>query len=208
MRKSTKRILVVIFGNVLLGIAIGVLRIGGMGTDPFATMNLGVSSTLGLTFGVYQVIFNALLFIVLIANSRELIGFGTLINMTILGFISDFIVFGFDGLAFDELSLFVRLTLLFLGIILSSLGLSLYVTANLGVSPYDALPLMIQKATGQKLSFGVARIIVDVTAVLIGFLFGAIVGVGTLMIALLLGPLTTVINKRISEPFIYPKARL
>ena len=39
MSLSQKRIIGMLFGNLLLGIAIGVLRIAELGTDPFATMN-------------------------------------------------------------------------------------------------------------------------------------------------------------------------
>lgn len=200
-----KRILGMLVGNLLLGIAIGVLRIAELGTDPFATMNLGVSSTIGLTFGFYSVIFNLLLFIFLFINSRELIGFGTFINMFLLGYTADIIVYGYETLAFNGFDLGVRFILVFVGVFISSVGLSLYVTANLGVSPYDALPLILQELTNNRMPFGIARLIVDATAVVIGFLFGAVVGWGTLIVAVSLGPLVSVFNKYWFEPILKPE---
>lgn len=205
MSLSQKRITGMLFGNLLLGIAIGVLRIAELGTDPFATMNLGVSSTLGLSFGFYSVLFNLLLFIFLFINSRELIGFGTFINMFLLGYTADLIVYLFQTMAIGEIGLGIRFLLLFVGVFISSTGLSLYVTANLGVSPYDALPLMMQEMTNNRIPFGIARLIVDATAVLIGYFFGAVVGVGTLVVAVSLGPLVSVFNKYWFEPILKPE---
>ena len=205
MSLSQKRIIGMLFGNLLLGIAIGVLRIAELGTDPFATMNLGVSSTLGLSFGFYSVLFNLLLFIFLFINSRELIGFGTFINMFLLGYTADLIVYLFQAMAIGEIGLGMRFLLLFVGVFISSTGLSLYVTANLGVSPYDALPLMMQEMTNNRIQFGIARLIVDATAVLIGYFFGAVVGVGTLVVAVSLGPLVSVFNKYWFEPILKPE---
>ena len=205
MSLSQKRITGMLFGNLLLGIAIGVLRIAELGTDPFATMNLGVSSTLGLSFGFYSVLFNLLLFIFLFINSRELIGFGTFINMFLLGYTADLIVYLFQAMAIGEIGLGIRFLLLFVGVFISSTGLSLYVTANLGVSPYDALPLMMQEMTNNRIPFGIARLIVDATAVLIGYFFGAVVGVGTLVVAVSLGPLVSVFNKYWFEPILKPE---
>ncbi len=205
MSLSQKRIMGMLFGNLLLGIAIGVLRIAELGTDPFATMNLGVSATLGLSFGFYSVLFNLILFIFLFINSRELIGVGTFINMFLLGYTADFIVYLFQTMDVGEIGLGVRFVLLFIGVFISSTGLSLYVTANLGVSPYDALPLMMQELTNNRIPFGIARLIVDATAVLIGFFFGAVVGIGTLVVAVSLGPLVSVFNKYWFEPILKPE---
>ncbi len=192
-----------LIGNLLLGLAVGIFIIAELGTDPFATMNLGISSTLGLSLGFYQLLFNALLFIVIIVYGRHLIGLGTIVNMVAIGFIADFIVYSYNQLNVAQPSMIVKLILLLLGIMIASFGLSLYITAQLGVAPYDALPLIIMKMLNESISFTKARLAVDILAVVIGFLFGAVVGVGTLLIAVTLGPMVTFHNKRISEPFLH-----
>jgi len=191
-----------ILGNVLLGIAVGFLRIAQLGTDPFATMNIGVSSKLGLSLGVYQVIFNVVLFTLMLIKARHLIGFGTLVNMVILGFISDFVVALLEPDKISEMNIVVQILLLTVGVIITAIGLSLYMSAELGISPYDALPLMIEGMTNNKISFKFARMIVDSTAVVIGLAFGAVVGIGTLIVALSLGPLVAYFNMKLSKPII------
>lgn len=202
MNQLRLRILMMILGNLLLGTSIGIFIIGDLGTDPFATMNLGISSTLGLSFGVYQLLFNVVLFVIVLFYGRDLIGFGTLVNMTIIGFIADFILYIYDFFAVDQLSMTIRILLLLAGILAASLGLSLYISARLGVAPYDGLPLMIIKLTKERISFSKARVLVDATAVVIGFCFGAVVGIGTLVITLMIGPLVQFLNTNLSEPII------
>jgi hypothetical protein len=202
MRNSYKVIIIMILGNVLLGIAVGFLRIAQLGTDPFATMNIGVSSKLGLSLGVYQVVFNVVLFTLMLMKTRHLIGFGTLVNMVILGFISDFVVALLAPDIISEMNVVVQILLLIVGVIITAIGLSLYMSAELGISPYDALPLMIENMTNNKISFKFARMIVDSTAVVIGLSFGAVVGVGTLIVALSLGPLVAYFNTKLSKPII------
>ncbi|SDC31574.1 Uncharacterized membrane protein YczE [Pelagirhabdus alkalitolerans] len=202
MSKLQLKLLMMILGNILLGFAIGVFIIAELGTDPFATMNLGVSSTLGWSFGNYQLVFNSLLFIVILLYGRHLIGIGTLVNMTALGYIADFTVYSYEQLPIESIPLVIRLIMLAIGIILASLGLSLYITAQLGVAPYDALPLIIMAFTKDKVSFAKARMGVDILAVIIGFLFGAVVNIGTLIIAVSLGNGVAFFNRRVSEPLL------
>ena len=125
--------------------------------------------------------------------------------MFLLGYTADLIVYLFQAMAIGEIGLGIRFLLLFVGVFISSTGLSLYVTANLGVSPYDALPLMMQEMMNNRIPFGIARLIVDASAVLIGYFFGAVVGVGTLVVAVSLGPLVSVFNKYWFEPILKPE---
>ncbi|WP_440897612.1 YczE/YyaS/YitT family protein [Amphibacillus sp. Q70] len=202
MNQLRLRILMMILGNLLLGTSIGIFIIGDLGTDPFATMNIGISSTLGLSFGVYQLLFNIALFFIVLFYGRDLIGFGTLINMTIVGFTADFVLYIYDFFAVGQLSMIIRILLLLVGILAAGSGLSLYISARLGVAPYDGLPLMIIKLTKERISFSKARVLVDATAVVIGFFFGAVVGIGTLVITLAIGPLVQFLNTNFSEPVI------
>ncbi|MBM7540321.1 YczE/YyaS/YitT family protein [Amphibacillus cookii] len=202
MNKIQAKLFMMLIGNLLLGLAVGIFIIAELGTDPFATMNLGISATLGLSLGFYQLLFNALLFIIIIVYGRHLIGLGTIVNMVAIGFIADFIVYSYNQLNVGQPSITVKLLLLLIGIMIASFGLSLYITAQLGVAPYDALPLIIMKMLNESISFTKARLAVDILAVVIGSLFGAVVGVGTLLIAVSLGPMVTFYNKCISEPFL------
>ncbi|SFM18544.1 Uncharacterized membrane protein YczE [Gracilibacillus orientalis] len=197
-----RRFNMVLIGNLFIGIAVALLRISALGTDPYSTLNLGISGFLSISFGVYQLIFNPLLLVVVFLYYRSLIGIGTIVNMVGIGFISDFIVFGY-GIFFDDMSILaIRIALVAIAVIFASLGVALYITPNLGISPYDALAFVIEKISKNKISFPIARITTDILCVAIGFSFGAIVGVATIILAFFTGPFIQFFRKRVAEPML------
>ena len=184
----------------VMGLGVSLFLLAAMGCDPYSTLNQGVASKLGLSFGTWQAAFNVLLLLVILFLDRSMLGLGTLGNMFVIGFSADF--FGniwnsaFPGAA--EAGILPRLLLTLLGVSLMLLGCSFYVTSNLGMSPYDCLSFIVPNRT--KLSFRLWRIICDVTCVAVGFLCGAPVGVGTLIMAFGTGPLLPLCNKYIAAP--------
>ncbi len=192
----------VLIGNLFIGIAVALLRISAFGTDPYSTLNLGISGFLGISLGVYQLIFNFLLLGVIFLYSRSLIGIGTIVNMIGIGFISDFIVYGYSFFFDDMPILAIRLTLMAIAVIFASSGVALYITPNLGISPYDALAFVIVKLSKNKVPFPIARITTDSLCVVIGFSFGAIVGVATVILAFFTGPFIQFFRKRVAEPIL------
>ena len=83
---------------------------------------------------------------------------------------------------------------------------SLYMTSNLGVSVYDAIPIVI--AEKRRWPFRFVRIGCDLVCVAIGALSGLLPGVGTLITALFMGPLIEVFNHSFSLPFLYGKGNV
>ena len=77
---------------------------------------------------------------------------------------------------------------------------SLYMTSNLGVSVYDAIPIRIAEKTA--LPFRFVRVGCDLICVAAGALSGLMPGVGTLITALFMGPLIDFFNRRFSEPLL------
>ncbi len=200
-----RRILMMFIGNLFIGIAVALLRISTLGTDPFSTMNLGVSGFLDISFGVYQLLFNILLLGVVFYFAKHTIGYGTLVNMVGIGFVSDFFVHSYGLFFGDDLMLLGRILMMSTAVLIASIGVALYMTPNLGVAPYDALALVIQKVSKDKISFPIARIMTDVTSVIIGFSFGAVVGVATVVMAFFTGPFVQFFRKRLAEPMLKEK---
>ena len=59
---------------------------------------------------------------------------------------------------------------------MASLGVALYMKANMGISPYDSVALIIENLTKGKIPFAVARVVSDVTVLVIGVIFCAAAG--------------------------------
>ncbi len=96
----------------------------------------------------------------------------------------------------------IRIALVAIAVIFASLGVALYITPNLGISPYDALAFVIEKISKNKISFPIARITTDILCVAIGFSFGAIVGIATVILAFFTGPFIQFFRKRVAEPML------
>ena len=98
-------------------------------------------------------------------------------------------------------SFLIRVVLLISGVVIMCLAASLYFTADLGVSAYDAISkIMADKKVAQ---FRLCRILTDLICVIVGFLLKASVGIGTVVTALFMGPLIQWFNNNVSEPLLY-----
>lgn len=193
------KLVMMFMGVGFIGFSVFLLRLSDFGTDPFTTMNLGMSSFLQLSFGNFQLIMNAVLLIVVVWVSRRLIGLGTLGNMVLVGYLSDFFVMVFNNLYQGTIPMFVRIIIFIFAVLLMSFGVAMYMLSELGVAPYDALPVIIESKTDNRFSFQNSRVLVDIVATLTGFLFGATVGIGTVITGLFMGPIIQIFKKRIEE---------
>ncbi|WP_077623301.1 YczE/YyaS/YitT family protein [Sediminibacillus massiliensis] len=201
--KLTRRMIMMILGNLFIGFGISLFITSSFGTDPFTTMNLGVSGFVGMSLGAYQLILNIVLLTFVWIYGRNFIGAGTIVNMVFIGFTADFFVYLFGIMGAGEPTLVARIALIFVGVIICSLAVAFYMTADLGIAPYDAMAFIIEKLTKNKIPFAAARVMTDVTCVAIGFGFGAIVGISTLITAFLTGPLVQYFRIQLAEPILH-----
>lgn len=196
-KSSPERIGKMIFGILLIGMCVAFYRISLFGVDAFSCMNLGISGFLGLSFGTWQLIMNTAILVVVFFTVRENIGLGTVVNMVCVGYIADFLCWLILDVIGLQAGFALKIVFLCMGTLLASLGCALYMVAGLGVAPYDSVAFIITKMTKDKVSFRFARVLSDVTAVVVGvgFCLAAhnpvweIVGVGTIVNAFFNGPL-------------------
>ena len=201
------RILFVIIGVLLIGIAIGMLRLSAFGSDPFTVMNLGLSGLLSWQFGTWQLLVNCVLFLFMLRKARDLIGFGTVFNMVCVGYIADALVWFYHKGFGNIVPIAVRIVLLMIAVGVFCFGVACYMRGDMGVSPYDAVGYLIERMTNQKLLFRFARIISDVVCVIVGFLcrwktgtVWTMIGIGTIIMAFCTGPLVTFFLEKAATP--------
>ncbi len=203
-----KRIVLSFISIIIMGFGIALFSVSGFGVDPFTSMNMNIASTLGIGFGTYQLIVNAviLLYVVIVAH-RGLVGIGTAFNMVGCGYTCELFQRLIEPMVKENYTMAVRVPLLIAGIITLCFACSLFFTANVGVGPYDALGFMLSRST--KLDHKWARIFTDITVILIGLIisggFSALldgdfskihnIGIGTVITALCMGPLINLFNK-------------
>ena len=197
-----------IAGILFIGVCVGAYRLSQFGADAFTCMNLGISGFLGMSFGTWQLIMNLAILAVVVWKARSCIGPGTVANMVGVGYLADFTCWIVLDVLRVEMTLPLRVGALVVGSALVGLGVALYMAAEMGISPYDSVGLIIVDMTGGRIPFRWARVLSDVTAVSVGVIFcllsrgnmGMILGVGTICSALLNGPLIQFFKTRVAEP--------
>lgn len=176
------RIPQLLFGLILYGWSMAMQIEAVLGLDPWDVLHQGIARHVPLTFGQVVIVVGALL-LVLWIPLRQMPGLGTVLNVIVIGLAAD------AGLAIMSQpdSLAARFALLIGGVVLNGLAGALYIGTHLGPGPRDGLWLGVVRKTG--LSVRLIRTVVEVTVVVVGFLLGGTVGIGTVVYALGIGPI-------------------
>lgn len=192
-----KRILASLAGNILVGLGIAIFKFAALGNDPYTGMNMALAETLGIPFPTLQLGVNLFFFLLQFVFARQLIGFGTLFNALFIGSLVDFFYRVMAGTIGGPGTFPVQLLVMLIGMVICSFGLSLYQCSDLGVSPYDAASLILDKKLA-RIPYFWCRIFTDGVCALICFAAGGIVGVGTLVTAFGFGPFIAAFNRVVS----------
>ena len=91
-----KRLAFMLPAVILMGVFVSVLVEIGWGTDPASFMNLNIAAALGWGLGNTQVLVYGIMLIFTFAFGAQMIGFGTLANMFLIGYVVDFSLFTED----------------------------------------------------------------------------------------------------------------
>ena len=184
-RRITVRLVRLYLGLFAYGLAIALLLRSGLGSSPWDVLAQGVAQVSGLSFGAATVAIS-LAVLVLWIPLRERPGWGTLSNAALIGVFADLglaWIPAADGLALQAVWLAGGLWLL-------ALASALYIGAGLGPGARDGLMTGLVRVTGQPV--WAVRSAIELAVVLVGWLLGGTVGVGTAVFAFGIGPLIQV----------------
>ena len=211
LKKRRRRIFMSLFGVIICAISVGVFKLAALGVDPFQSLMSGLDALIPINFGTLYVIVNVILLIFSLIADRHNIGIATFINLFLLGYITQF-TYAFLQKMIPDPSMIVRVICLIIGIVIICFGSSLYMTADLGVSTYDAVAIVM--ANKWKLGkFKYIRICTDFVCVILGCVLfvvagnsidkiPTIAGVGTIITAFFMGPLIDLFNEKIAKPML------
>lgn len=209
MKENNKfllRLVMTIGGVVLCAIAVGFFKCSLFGVDPFQCFAQGSWGKFfaGLSYGTYYTGLSVLLLIIDLFLDKHYIGVATFINMFLTGYIVDFSQSTLQQLVPDP-NLGVRALMLLIAVVVMCFASSLYMTSDLGVSVYDAIPIIISNRTKKQFRF--CRIGCDLICVIVGTVCGLLPGIGTLITAFFMGPLIEFFNNVFSRPLLYGKEK-
>lgn len=210
-KEMRKRILLMLIGVILMGVGVQFLNRTSLGPDPFSAMNYGFSAIAGLSFGTFQMLFNAVLFLIVLLIDRKQFGLGTIGNMVIVGYSADFTGWVVDKIGFlpatEDMTIGIKLAIMVPTLVLFLFAAALYMNCGLGTSPYDALPVIlhrgVEKATKKQIPYRFVRMLYDGIATVVAFLVGGTVGVVTVLMVFTLGPCVDVVSGLVKKSGIF-----
>ncbi len=176
-----KRLLPLLVGFVIWGLAVALQVRANLGLSPWDVFHQGLGHHLGIGIGWAGVVTSVgvlLLWIPLKMKPH----IGTVLNALVIGPSAEFFLAILDA----PENIVLRWSYMLGGILLMAIGSALYLPARLGTGPRDGVMVGLNKKFG--FSIRLARTIVEVMALVIGWLLGGTVGLGTLVVALGLGP--------------------
>ncbi|AWV32396.1 hypothetical protein CD191_07085 [Paenibacillus odorifer] len=199
-----KRLIIMVIGNVFLGMGISIFKLSGMGNDPFSGMVMALAECVGIAYANFLILLNLVLFVIEFITGRRYIGAGTFVNAIFLGYIATFFHSTWLSLLGEPQLLWQRVVVVAIGVVVCSFGVSLYQTSAVGVAPYDSLSL-IMRDNVPKVSYFWHRMFTDALCALICFLAGGVIGLGTLVSALGLGPIIHFFDVNFTEKLLAKK---
>jgi uncharacterized membrane protein YczE len=180
-RQLRRRLPQLLVGIPVLGLGIALTLQARLGVSPYDVLHQGIAKQTDLSFGTV-VIGVGLVILVLWIPLRQRPGIGTVVNTLTVGLVIDLAL-----LVLPEPDLMAaRVAMLLGGIVVTALGMGLYIGAGLGPGPRDGLMTGI---AAKGFPLWAVRTVLEVTALVAGWLLGGNVGVGTVIFAFSIGPL-------------------
>lgn len=176
-----------IIGLIVLSFGVA-LTIEGklLGIGPWDVLHYGLFLQMGLTVGIWSIIMGFLLIVITIILTKRLPKIGTFLNMLLMGLFIDFFM-----LLLPSVNDAIQASIFFfVGLILIGIGIGLYVAADVGSGPRDGMMILIVEKTRWPIQW--VRNGMEVLVLILGWLLGGPVGVGTVIIAFLIGPIVAV----------------
>jgi uncharacterized membrane protein YczE len=176
------RLLMLLAGLFIFAVSMALSLQCNLGASSWTVLHDGISRQTPLSIGIVtQIVGLAMLVISWVGGIRP--GFGTLANMILIGSFLDLILW--SGVIPEAESYPARFAMLLASVVVIGLGSALYIKAGFGAGPRDSFMLVVHRRTGIRL--GIARWLIEVTAVALGILLGGDFGIGTIIFSMLVG---------------------
>lgn len=176
-----RRVPRLVLGLVFCGVGVAAQVRADLGLGPWDVLHQGISERIGIGIGTVG-IFVGLVVLLVWIPLRQRVGVGTVLNTILIGVTID-VVLAFSP---QPEHVAVRLALLLAGIAVMGIGIGMYIGAGLGPGPRDGV---MTAFADRGHSVRLVRTLIELSALAIGALLGGSVGLGTLLFALLIGPI-------------------
>lgn len=182
--KSYKRFFQLSMGLILYAVGIVFTINANMGLAPWDAFHMGLTYMSHISFGMISILVG-LLVMVFTYQLNESIGIGTLSNIFVIGLLID-LIFYLDLIPLAN-SMITGIPMLLIGMELIALGSYFYIGSSFGTGPRDGLMVALTRVTSKPV--GLIRGLIELTVLAAGYLLGAKIGIGTLIVGLGIGPI-------------------
>ena len=197
-KPKLKTFILLCLGLSLFGFGESLLIHSTIGVSPWTVLAEGLSLKLHWSIGFATFIVSVLVLSAWIFLKQKP-GLGTLLNIIIIAGMIDLSLFLFD---FSTNNFLLNVLTGILGVLFVGLGSGIYLIANLGPGPRDGLMTGLQRIT--KFPIAWVRASIEISVVILGWILGGTVGIGTLIFAFGIGPAVALglylINEISSKP--------
>lgn len=178
-----RRLIQLLIGLFLYGASMALVIRASLGLIPWDVLHVGIIQHIPTSFGVMTILVSLVVLLIWIPLKQRP-GVGTIANAFLVGLSADLTL----HLTPELDSLAIRIPLLLGAIVLNGLATALYVGAQLGPGPRDGLMTGLARVSGR--SIRLVRTSIEITVVIVGFVLGGTAGLGTVLYAVAIGPLT------------------
>lgn len=179
MRKSLFTLIRLFIGLFLYAVGIVLTINANLGLSPWDVFHQGFSTQIGITMGQASIIVG-FLFVILDWILGEKVGIGTICNMLFIGMFMDLLML--NNLIPVFRNLIGKVGMMLLGMFVIGIASYFYISAGLGSGPRDGLMIALTKRTKKSVRF--IRNSIELTVLIIGYILGGTVGVGTLIMVI------------------------
>lgn len=179
--RLARRLAQLYLGLVLYGVSDAMLVLAGLGLDPWDVLHQGLARHSKLEIGTWTIIVGAVVLFLWIPL-RQRPGLGTLSNVVVIGLAINLVL----AIVPVPTALPLRIVTLGAAVVLNGIATGAYIGAGMGPGPRDGLMTGLAQ---HGWSIRLVRTSIELSVLVVGFLLGGTVGVGTVLYALSIGPL-------------------
>lgn len=180
----TIRVIVFVCGIFILALGAATLITANVGVATWDVLHIGLARISSLSVGRWVQIVGITMVLMTCVFERKRPVIGSVLNIVLVGFFLNFILSINIIPHFENIG--ARIVLLIIGIILMGIGSGMYVASKVGAGPRDGMTLFLARRFS--ISVRLARTILEISALTIGWLIGGPVSIGTFISVPLIGP--------------------
>ena len=192
MQRSKKewcmRIVLLLVGLIVAHLGVTMFLISELGADTFTIFVQGLAKSVGVTIGTMHVIVLCSITLLMLIFARGYIKIGSIVCAVFGGWIIDFFIMLFDKRINIDSPMTIRVGIMIIGCFILSMGMSLVIKSDAGTGPNDLIAIIFTDKL-KRVEFRWVRMSCDVVFIVLGLLLGGTIGVGTVVAAILIGPI-------------------